>query len=139
MNYNDYELRFVDNGLFTIGENAMAVYVTKSLAMNREEAGALVFVKGKLLGAIIRIRDGKEITLGRDAVKSDVVISSKTISRLHCKLTYHRDTGKYTVIDYSKNGVYMSEGRRLPYNEEVEIESGEKLWIGDDENILMLG
>ena len=117
----------------------MKIHNTKSLAMNREESGALVFTKGKLLGSIVRIRDGKVITVGRDASKSDVVINSMTISRLHCKVTYHRDTGKYTVIDCSKNGVYMSDGKRLPDHEEVEVESGEELWLGDDDNILRLG
>ena len=117
----------------------MKIHVTKSLAMNREEAGALVFTKGKLLGAIIRIRDNKEITVGRDATRSDVVVNAMTISRRHCKVVYHKDTGRYTVTDYSKNGVYTGDGKRLPSDEEVEVNAGEELWLGDEENILRLG
>ena len=116
----------------------MSIRVTKSLAMNREEAGALVFTKGKLLGSIIRIREGKEIVVGRDATRSDVVVGAKTISRVHCKVIYHKLSGKYTVIDCSKNGVYLSDGTRLPLDEEVELEQGEELLL-DDENVIRLG
>lgn len=117
----------------------MKVHVTKSLAMNREDSGALVFTKGMLLGSIIRIRDGKEITIGRDAAKSDIVINSMTISRLHCKVMYQKLTGCYKIVDYSKNGVYTSDGKRLPAGEEVEIASGEELWLGDEDNMMILG
>ena len=117
----------------------MKVHVTKSLAMNRDEAGALVFTKGKLLGVIIRIRDGKEITLGRDAVKADVVVAEKTISRLHCRVIYHKDLRSYSVYDYSKNGVFLGDGSRLPFKQEVEIASGEELWLGNADNIIRLG
>ena len=75
----------------------MGIYVTKSLAMNREKTGALVFTKGKLLGSIIRIKEEKEIIIGRDAARSDVVVDAKTVSRLHCKVVYHKTSGKYTV------------------------------------------
>lgn len=117
----------------------MKIHITKSLAMNREESGALVFTKGKLLGSIIRIRDGKEITIGRDAAKSDIVINSMTISRLHCKVMYQKSTGCYKVVDCSKNGVYKSDGSRLPTGEEVGINAGEELWLGDEDNMVRLG
>lgn len=117
----------------------MDIYITKSLAMNREKAGALVFTKGKLLGAIIRIKDGKEITIGRDAMKSDIVVNAKTVSRLHCKVIYHKISGDYTVTDYSKNGVYLRDGSRLPVGKAIKVESGEELWLGDGDNILRLG
>ena len=117
----------------------MKVQVTKSLALNRDEAGALVFTKGKLLGVIIRIRDGIEITVGRDAVKADVVVAEKTISRLHCKVIYHRDIHSYSVFDYSKNGVFLRDGSRLPFEQEVIIASGEELWLGSADNIIRLG
>lgn len=115
------------------------VQVTKSLALNREETGALVFIKGTLLGTIIRIRDEKEIVIGRDPIQSDVVIRTMSVSRKHCKITFHKASGNYSLIDCSKNGVYRKDGKQLPPKTEIIIESGDELWIGDEKNIIRLG
>lgn len=43
------------------------VFLTRSLSMNQEPAGALVGIRGIWLGAIIRMQDEEEIIIGRDA------------------------------------------------------------------------
>lgn len=113
--------------------------VTHSLALNQGRSGAIVFVKGKLVGAIIRIRNGREITIGRDGSVSDIVVNDTKISRLHCSVTYHADTDNYIVCDHSKNGSYTKDGIRLPKEEDVPIESGAEIRLGDEENIIRLG
>lgn len=120
-------------------EEKVSMRITHSLAMNQEKAGAIVFVKGKLVGTIIRIRSDKEINLGRDAGVSDIVLNDSKISRLHCSVIYHGDTGEYTICDYSKNGLFTKQGERLPEKEPVQIKAGEEIWLGSDENIFQLG
>jgi hypothetical protein len=120
-------------------EDESALRVTHSLAMNQDKSGAIVFVKGKLVGTIIRIWSDKEIHLGRDAGSSDIVLNDAKISRLHCSIVYHSESGDYTVCDHSKNGVFSGDGQRLPKEEEIHIAEGEELWIGDRENVIRLG
>lgn len=115
------------------------IRLTHSLAMNQEKTGAVVFVKGKLVGTIIRIKSDKEIKLGRDGNISDIVINDTKISRLHCSVTYHRETDDYVVLDYSKNGIFTGEGTRFPKNEEVRMKAGEEICLGDEGNVVRLG
>lgn len=113
--------------------------ITHSLAMNQEKTGAVVFVKGKLVGAIIRIRGDREIKLGRDACVSDIVINDTQISRLHCSVIYNSDTGDYILCDYSKNGLFTKEGKRLPEKGEFSMKAGDEIWLGNEDNIFQLG
>ena len=120
-------------------EKLVNMWVTHSLAMNQEKSGAIVFVKGKLIGAIIRIRSGRDISLGRDGRVSDIVINDTKISRKHCSVTYNSETGYYTICDFSKNGLYEEEGKRLPKGEPIQINAGKEIWIGSEENVFRLG
>lgn len=113
--------------------------VTKSLALNQKKTGAIVFVKGKNVGAIIRINDQKNIVLGRDGNVADIVINDTKISRRHCCVTYHQDTGKYTICDFSKNGIFNNKGKQYPKDTPFQVEAGEEIWIGSSENVFQLG
>lgn len=110
-----------------------------SLALRRGKAGAVVFVGGMLLGTIIRINNGKEIRIGRDGARSDIVVHGSLISRLHVSVTYHSETGDYTVIDYSKNGVFMEDGTRLLKGEPMRFSEGEILCLGGAQDVIRLG
>ena len=46
--------------------------VTKSLAMNRPEGGAIIGIRGSNIGRILRIQPEVEIVLGRDAERCDI-------------------------------------------------------------------
>lgn len=120
-------------------EDNVPIRITHSLAMNQAQSGAIVFVKGKLLGAIIHIRSNQEIKLGRDGLKSDIVINDTVISRLHCSITYNGETGEYFVCDYSLNGMYKENGKKLPKGRMVKLKTGDELCLGDDKNIIRLG
>lgn len=117
----------------------VSMQITHSLAMNQAKAGAVVFVKGKLLGTIIRIRSNREIKLGRDGTKSDIVVNDKAISRLHCSIMYNGETGDYVVCDYSLNGLYRENGKKLPKGKAVKLKMGDELCLGNDKNMIRLG
>lgn len=120
-------------------ESTKSMMITKSLAMNSEEKGAVIFTSGKLAGTIIRLNDGQKITLGRDATKAEVVIEVETVSRVHCTIQYNGILNNYSVCDFSKNGVFFGNGKRLEQRSEVQLEPGSELWIGDKINRIRLG
>lgn len=119
-------------------KNTDNMMITKSLAMNCEKTGAIIFIGGKLVGTIIHLNDGEKITLGRDAGKAQVVIASDTISRVHCTITYYDKRKLYVVFDMSKNGVFVKRGQKIARETEVSLNPGTELWIGDEVNRIRL-
>lgn len=113
--------------------------VTKSMAMNSEESGAIVFVGGKLVGTIIRMNDCQKVVIGRDASQANVVIETDTVSRKHCEITYNGFTNSYTVYDVSKNGVFLGRSQRIAKETMIELKPGAELWLGDEINRIRLG
>lgn len=120
-------------------QNYDEVYVTKSLFMKQDKGGAVVGIRGTLLGAIARLKDGEELIIGRDPAACALVIDKSIVSRKHCSVRYHRETKMYSVWDWSKNGTFRSNGQRLERGCEYRFPPGEELLIGDGDNIVKLG
>lgn len=120
-------------------ENTKSMMITKSLALNSEEKGAIIFTGGKLLGTIIHMNDEQKITLGRDSSQADIIINSDTVSRLHCSIVYHGVSNTYTVCDVSKNGVFIGRDQRLAKDVRTTLKPGVELWIGDELTRIRLG
>lgn len=74
------------------------------------------FLSGEFTGTSIPVTPGKDITIGRDSNRANVVTSSAntTISGLHCRIRYDEQNGKYIVIDYSTNGTYLNNEKLTP-------------------------
>lgn len=121
-----------------MGEN-MSLRVTQSLVLNQEQSGAIVFTKGKLVGAIIRIKSNREIILGRSGNMADIVINDSKISRRHCSVLYDDKVKEYRIVDFSQNGLYTKDGSRLPAKTQVQVKPGDEIWIGSSDNIFQLG
>lgn len=115
------------------------ISITRSLALNREQGGAIVGIRGTNLGKILRIQPKIEILLGRDTEKCDICFSSPKVSRVHCRITYHLLEQCYTVVDCSMNGIYREDGRRLKKGENHGIQPGTELWIGTRQEAIKLG
>ena len=128
--YEDMEIR---------EDDSTNIRIYRSLAMNRKRGGAIVFVKGKLLGTILWIQCDKEITVGRNGATADVVINEARISRLHCGIRYNSETDNYSVIDYSTNGIFRSNGERIQAKDRICMSVGEEIRLGHSENIIRLG
>lgn len=116
-----------------------SITITKSIAMNQDEKAAIIFVGGKLLGTIIRLYDGQKVTIGREAGKVDVIIDTDTVSRVHCTIKYDSLLNRYILNDVSKNGVFLGRNQRLAKEKDIELKSGDELWIGDEINRIRLG
>ncbi|MCI8508030.1 MAG: FHA domain-containing protein [Lachnospiraceae bacterium] len=120
-------------------KNTHSMTITKSLALNYEQNGVIIFISGKLAGTIVRLNDGEKVTLGRDIGRAQIVIASDTVSRVHCTITYYKDENVYVIFDISKNGVFMGRGQKIAHQTEIRLSSGEELWIGDETNRIQLG
>jgi DNA-binding LytR/AlgR family response regulator len=131
-----YHTEFEKN---VVQETDAPMRITKSLVMNQTKAGAIVFVKGELVGSIIRIRGEKEITIGRSAHDADIVMNDENVSRRHCVVIYHTQTNDYSVVDYSKNGTFQIDGERLEQMKEVRMKPGTELRLGNSDNAFRLG
>ncbi|TGD75314.1 FHA domain-containing protein [Mangrovimicrobium sediminis] len=69
-------------------------------------------------------------TLGRDAERSDTVVSSPITSRIHVALEWDGD--QWNARDLSKNGTWLG-NKRLISNESTPIARGDKLHLGAPE------
>lgn len=119
-------------------EQAVSANVTKSLAMNLEEAGSLVFVKGEYIGTKIRIEENDPLLIGRDPAVCNLVFTAGDISRKHCNIRYCMDTGNYHITDYSKLGCFI-DGQRLEKEKEYEVLPESRLVLGKGNQEIIFG
>lgn len=113
--------------------------VTKSLAMNQKEGGALIGQKGFLLGKIIRLKSDTLYFLGRDSSQCDVEIKGDKVSRVHCSIIFSSKTCDYIIRDCSTNGVVVNKKYKLKKDTDIAVKPGSTLLIGSEENQIRLG
>lgn len=93
--------------------------------------GSLVGINGQYSGATIPMEPGAEIVIGRDAASCSLIVSGPKVSRRHCSIKYDPMTGAYNVVDYSSNGTYTSDGKRLPAGQAAPLAKGSFIYLGD--------
>ncbi len=101
--------------------------------------GVLIGLQGTYEGARIPLKDGKPVYIGRDPKACSVVIKGENVSRKHCSVTYNAANGAYSITDFSVNGVYDKDGRRLENGKVNILTSGNEIHIGATEEIFRLG
>ena len=74
-----------------------------------------------------------KITIGREP-DNDIVIDSKLASRHHCLIQKIRDEF-FLKDENSTNGTFLN-GRRIPSDKYVRLNSGDKLKIGSTELVI---
>lgn len=129
LNYG-YWLCIVFAGIsFVLSLIGLIVMFIKKKAKSKVEA-KLIGLRGVYEGAEIDM--GQVIVIGRDPSVAQLVISRDNISRKHCKIVYNENTGKYIVTDYSSNGTFILNGKRLDENVPTELEKGTMIELGRD-------
>lgn len=104
--------------------------------VERAKEGAIVWISGEYVGARIIINN-MPVVLGRDKNSCQLVFEGRNISRQHCSIEYNAKKNVYLICDFSSNGTFIVDEKRLPKNETIEIISGKKIQIGDD-NVFVL-
>jgi pSer/pThr/pTyr-binding forkhead associated (FHA) protein len=94
-------------------------------AAEAEDVTAFFVWTDRRSGRFFVLRDGEQITLGRDADVCDVALMDPAASRTHCSLS--KEGGVIRITDTgSSNGTFVNEERV----QKAEIRPGDRLRIG---------
>lgn len=98
----------------------------------KKNAHLLKGVSGAYAGAVIEITE-QPLWIGRDSTKCSIVLEGAKVSRQHCCIWLDR-SGSVMFKDTSTNGVYFPNGDRMLSNINMELHSGDTIYIGNSEN-----
>lgn len=95
-------------------------------------AGSIQILTGQYKDAVLPVREGEEIILGRDRRSCHLVFLNEHISRIHCGVRYIGKTNQYLVTDYSTNGTFMKGGEQLQKDQPTVCSMGTVVELGKD-------
>lgn len=95
-------------------------------------------ISGDYAGEKFKLTDGETLVLGRDPALCNIVFRDQNISRRHCAVRYSAAQDRYYVMDLSKNGTFLESGVRLRPQTEMALERGSKIYLINQNNMLML-
>ena len=78
------------------------------------------------------------LSLGRDPEQCSLVVNGPKVSRKHCDIHFDNSISQYIIKDFSSNGTFTADGRRLISNMENAIPVGTVIYIGNSENSFTL-
>lgn len=104
-----------------------------------EKQGVLICERGTYKGVVLHFRPEQSILVGRDEKVADIVVNLPKVSRLHCVIVFHEQDNTYEIIDFSKNGTYISEQQRLVSDISYSVKPGTRISFGDSDNMYCLG
>lgn len=104
-----------------------------------EKQGVLTGVKGAYKGVTLYFRPEQKILIGRDGKVADIIVNLPKVSRLHCVIIYHEKDNTYEIVDFSKNGTYLSGGQRLVSDTTYCVQAGTEISFGDLDTVYRLG
>lgn len=114
------------------------VTVTKSLAMSGKETGAIVGVKGAMLGRIYRMQQDEETIIGSDANCATLVLSDSCIDGKLCSIRYNQE-GKNYFVRKLGTGYMEADGEELLEAKEYTLDPGTRIILGNETNEIRLG
>ena len=98
--------------------------------------GEVTCLTGEFEGGTFEVEDS--LVIGKDARQCNVVLSNKTVSRVHCIIRYIPATDTYTVKDVSRNGTYFNNGQRLTKDYEMQVPRNTVIYIGKPQETFVL-
>ena len=98
--------------------------------------GVITCLSGEYIGGKFYVTD--KIVIGNDPSECNVVLSSKTISRIHCIIKYIPQTDTYTVRDVSKNGTFGANDKRFAKNLEMQVPRMTEIYMGENKDRFLL-
>ena len=119
-------------------DKAGAAASGKNVKVGKKD-GTITGVMGSYTGAVIPVKSGDSVVIGRDPAICSIVLKDEKASRKHCTISFNGDNGMYSVTDTSSNGVFDKDGGRLPANTAVPMSAGSEIRIGKDGDVFRLG
>ena len=77
--------------------------------------------------------NGDTVFFGRDPQRCQLVFDEKddTVSRVHCSVRYDAERDCFTLENYSGNGTFLADGRRLEDGDAADLHSGDRFYLVD--------
>ena len=102
--------------------------------------GVIIGKAGMYRYATFRIKNGEELIIGRDAAMAHIIVDTEAekMSRKHCSLVFDGSRRQYVVTDYSSNGTYTEDGKRLKNKEMTPLPCGTTIYLGNRKNSFLL-
>ena len=104
-----------------------------------EKQGVLIGVRGIHKGVKFHFRPEERILVGRSEKAADIVINQPLASRIHCVIVFHESDNSYEVVDFSKNGTFLQDKKRLAPDTGYILKPGTEISFGDCDNVYRLG
>lgn len=98
--------------------------------------GEVKCVAGEFAGGVFAADN--VLIVGKDSDQCNLILSNKTVSRVHCIITYIPETDTYTVKDVSKNGTFFSDGKRLVKEFDMQVPRGTEIYMGEPKERFIL-
>lgn len=114
----------------------MALCFIGDEAEEDEISGEITCLSGEYEGGKFYISD--KLIIGHDASKCNIVLSDKTVSHVHCVISYISETDTYTVKDVSRNGTFFSDGKRLTKNFDMQVPRRTEIYMGENKERFIL-
>lgn len=110
---------------------AKAAKPGKSVKPGKKD-GTITGLSGAYAGAVIPVKNGDTVTIGRDPSVCSIVTKGEKVSRKHCTVSFNGDNGMYTVTDFSSNGTFDEAGKRLTRTAATPMAAGSVITVGED-------
>ena len=116
------------------GPEGAAPAVTQ--AKRKQARPVIKGIAGNFAGQTLELVDN-QLTIGRDPRLSQLVYprEKEEISRKHATIRFDEGTHKFTLIDSSSNGTYLSSNQRLEAGESYYLKSGERFYLADPNEV----
>lgn len=102
------------------------------------EAGELEILSGIYRGVQLKVSSAEPLILGSDSSVSQLIFYTAGVSKKHCRIQYDVQHQNYLLTDYSREGVYLEDGSRLPMYQISQIQKGSIIQIGYSDNFIRL-
>ncbi len=95
-------------------------------------------ISGSYDGALIPLKPGESLTLGRDIQHCNLVLDGADISRIHCTVSLDSKGRYYYVKDHSRNGTWLNGSDRLVKEAAFRCAPGAEISLGNGQNRFFL-
>lgn len=129
----------IGNTKIPISRRYQQTFLQQKVQPLQKNYGSLVCIQGSYLGTQIYFCPEKEILVGRDGETADLIVNLPLVSRNHCSIRYCLTEKQYEITDFSSNGTFVQDNRRLLPYEKYILPPGCELCFGDKGTVYRLG
>jgi len=128
------------SGGYTPGKIGETIVPGTNRHPQADATGNVKCLYGAFAGHSFPMQRNEELLIGRDSALAHVIVTGNNskISRKHCGIRYDEQNFRYMVTDYSTNGTFLEDNRRLVANHPTPMPKGTIIYLGNRENAFQL-